>query len=334
MEAPYRLAWLKCNARRGMMFYTEFNLRLFWKLLLSKCDVIYACDLDTLIACTLVAKLRRKNLVFDAHEYFEHSVEIVEKPWVRWVWRMVARTCIPHCDLCFTVSASLAQELSQVYHQPFHLVRNTPVLSEVPPPADDGVPGGKVLWYQGAVNAGRGLEQVIDCLPQLPGFVLHIAGEGDLTLLLKELVMRLGLQSRVRFLGRLPYELLQSHASRAYIGLDLLDGKSKSYYFSLSNKTFDYIHAGLPSVQMRFPEYEALQREFSTSILVDDLDRCTLIEAISTLDQPDRQASCREQCKLARLRYHWGVDEKCLLEWFAGLSKKAAGPASHSRDRD
>ncbi|MCC6754205.1 MAG: glycosyltransferase [Saprospiraceae bacterium] len=334
LKAPYQLAWLKCFAHRGMLFYAEFNLRLFWKLLWSTADVICSCDLDTLPACTLAAKLRRRKLVFDAHEYFEHSVEIVDKPWVRWVWRMVARTCIPQCHLCYTVSASLAQELSHVYHKPFLLIRNAPVLSKVPPPLDSREGREKVLWYQGAVNAGRGLEQVIDCLPQLPGFELHIAGEGDLSLALKALVERLGLQSRVRFLGRLPYEMLQSHASQAYIGLDLLDGRSKSYYYSLSNKAFDYIHAGLPSIQMRFPEYEALQREFSTGVLVDDLNRSTLIEAISTLDHPVRQTSCREQCLLARQHYHWGEEEKRLLEWFAGLFPGADDSSPPSRDRD
>ncbi|WP_205127803.1 hypothetical protein, partial [Okeania hirsuta] len=60
------------------------------------------------------------------------------------------------------------------------------------------------------------------------------------------LTKELDLQKQVKFLGYLDPEELRRITPQAHLGLNLLENKGLSYYYSLANKTFDYLQAGLP----------------------------------------------------------------------------------------
>lgn len=315
---PFDINLLSCFFHKSFFFYAEFNLRLFWKLLFTKSDVICACDLDTLTACTLAAKLKGSKLVFDAHEYFENSIEIIDKPIIRRVWQLIAKICIPTADLCYTVSGTLSNILGQKYKKTFHLIRNTPLSNR--PVREPQLPERKILWYQGAVNEGRGLELLMDCLLKLPDYQLEIAGDGDLLNFLKQRAKDLNLQNRVTFHGRLTYEAMARHAARAWIGFDLLNAQSENYYYSLSNKTFDYIQSGLPVVQMNFPEYANIHSKYPIGLLIDNLTVDQIENAIHKFNEPEFQKKCREACLLAAKEFLWEKEEEKLLALYAGLA--------------
>ena len=101
----------------------------------------------------------------------------------------------------------------------------------------------EVITYQGALNEGRGLEHAIAAMQRIPDFTLRLIGEGDLSQQLRGQARDLQLASRVEFVGFILPENLRDMTSDAMVGLNLLDERSKSYYFSLANKFFDYMHA-------------------------------------------------------------------------------------------
>ena len=61
---------------------------------------------------------------------------------------------------------------------------------EVLPPTPAAAPLAGYILYQGALNMGRGLEQLIDAMPQVAGRLV-ICGEGDLSAALREQAERL-----------------------------------------------------------------------------------------------------------------------------------------------
>ncbi|MBK8955962.1 MAG: glycosyltransferase [Saprospiraceae bacterium] len=315
---PFQLVLLNCFFKKSFFFYAEFNLRLFCKLLLTKSEIICACDLDTLLACTLAAKLKQSKLVFDAHEYFEKSVEIRNKKFITSIWEAIGKLCIPKADLCYTVSETLARLLSEKYHKIFQLIRNVPTSN----PAIEAVslPDKKILWYQGAVNEGRGLELLIECMLSLPEeYTLEISGDGDLLDNLKQQCINLNLQHRITFHGRLSYMEMFTCASQAWIGFDLLDSQSENYYYSLSNKTFDYIKAGLPVIQMNFPEYANIHSKHRVGVLLNALTKEALLMAIKQMESKDLQESCRQACIQASREYAWEKEEVNLLERYRAI---------------
>src|SRR6266511_4771316 len=66
--ASFHQKRLSCFFEKGKAFYIEYNIRLFFFLLLKKSDLICAIDLDTILPCYFISKLKNTNRVYDAHE--------------------------------------------------------------------------------------------------------------------------------------------------------------------------------------------------------------------------------------------------------------------------
>ena len=173
------------------------------------------------------------------------------------------------------------------------------------------------MVYLGALNEGRGLEAVVQALVSLPEWELYLIGEGDLSALLRNLVDQSGLTDRVHFLGYMDFEEWKDLLPTYTLGLNLLESRSKSYYYSLANKFFDYIHAGLPCMQINFPEYAAMQQEFETSILIDALSASAVINAVKDLEQnPELYARLVKNCRAASRQWNWEMESKVLIDLF------------------
>lgn len=318
--ATYRQVRLLCWFEKGKMFYLEYNLRLFWWLLLRKnFDVYTGIDLDTILPCLGVARLKGKKCYYDAHEYFSEVPEVVDRLLTKFVWEMVARISIPNVDKAFTVGPALAQIFQQRYGIPFQVVRNMPLqnsrTSSTPQPLNSSpLP---IILYQGVLNAGRGLETAITAMQKIEGAVLWLAGEGDLSLELRQLAKDLQVESKVTFLGYLSPKELRSVTRQANIGLNLLENRGLSYYYSLANKAFDYVQAGVPSIQMNFPEYLALQEEHRVFYLINRLEVEVLVQAIEhLLGDNELYLALEENCRAAAVEWCWEMEKGRLVEMY------------------
>ncbi len=301
---------LPCRFERGKLFYLEYQLRLFFFLLRTRLDIVNSVDLDTLLPGWLVARLRGKRLVFDAHEYFQETPEVVRRPAVKWVWNRLAAWLIPRVDAAYTVGPALARLFSDHYGVPFGVVRNVPNRISHSAPAEIAPP---TLLYQGVLNEGRGLEIAIQALHHLPEYRLWLVGSGDIAEALHALIDREGLAERVRCFGFVVPDRLPELTRQARFGLNLLENRGLSYYYSLANKAFDYVQSGLPSVQMDFPEYRALQAAYPAFILLDQLAPEALAAAIRKAETPDRYAALRTACQQAAAQWCWEHEAPQLL---------------------
>ena len=198
---------------RSFLFYAELNIRLFLYLLFSKADIYYANDTDTLLACFLASKIRKKQLIFDAHELFPETPEIQNRPFVKKFWTKIENLIFPHLNTSFTVCGSIAGYYRNKYGIDMQVLRNVPYLSEPSKEQKITIPDKKIILYQGAVNMGRGLEWVIDAMLYVKNAVLYIIGDGDLLVELKQKVKKLGLESKVIFHGKVSGEELQDRKS-------------------------------------------------------------------------------------------------------------------------
>lgn len=276
-------------------------------------DAVYAVDLDTLPSALLAARLKGKPCFFDAHEWFSETPEVERRPWIRRFWKLVGQATAKHADAAFTVGPSLARELSREYGCSFEVVRNVPVGRSLPTTHEPSDPSRPILLYQGMLNEGRGLESVILALKTLPEASLWIAGEGDRSEQLRQLVSRERLDRQVQFLGLLHPEALYQVTMKATLGLNLLESRSKSYYYSLANKAFDYLQAGIPAIHMNFPEYEALNHPLPVAYLIADLQPKTISACIRQLiNQPDSYHQIRENCLKMAPSIRWEEEFKTI----------------------
>ncbi|MBL7791375.1 MAG: glycosyltransferase [Saprospiraceae bacterium] len=317
--ADWRQVRLRCYFESGKLFYLEYNLRLLFFLLTHSFAAASAVDLDTLLPCFVAARLKRKPCLYDAHEYFTEVPEVVRRPLVKKIWEWLARLLIPRVDAAYTVGEGLGKLLSQRYGKPFAIVRNVP---EKEQGGDRKVAQShsRTVLYQGALNEGRGLEQAIEAMQYLPDVSLWLAGEGDLSDSLRQLSRRLGLEDRVHFLGFVRPDELKKLTLQATIGLNLLENKGLSYYYSLANKAFDYIRAGVPSIHMDFPEYRVLNDQYDVFELLDELTPYTIFTTIQRL-LSDSVVYQRLQtnCGKAGEILTWEREESILLRIYSDL---------------
>ena len=134
---------------------------------------------------------------------------------------------------------------------------------------------------------------------------------------LREQADKLGLlaSGRVEFRGFVLPEALREVTRHAAVGIMLLENIGLSYYYSLANKFFDYVHAGIPQVLIDFPEYRALNDQFDVAELVTDLRPATLAAALNRLlrDEPARYQHLAENCRRAGPQLSWQHEEQVLL---------------------
>lgn len=309
---PFQQKRLRCIFAKGKLFYLEYNLRLFLFLLTRKYDLLCAIDLDTMLPAFFCSRLKRVPLIYDAHEYFTELPEVIDRPLVKKVWAAVADFTIPRVKYAYTVCESLAEIFEQQYGTPFSVIRNVPFAQQaIARPTDQP----KILLYQGALNEGRGLEQLIEAMQQIDHAELWLAGEGDLSAELRERTQQLGLEDKVRFWGYLQPDELKEVTLQAHIGLNLLKNKGLNYYYSLANKAFDYLQAGIPSIHMNFPEYQKINQKDEVFLLIDNLEIDTIARAIKELiaDQV-LYNQLRKNCLKVRDDYTWEAEEKKLQE--------------------
>jgi glycosyltransferase involved in cell wall biosynthesis len=317
-EAVFQQKRLHCYFEKGKLFYLEYNLRLLFFLLFQPFDIVCAVDLDTLLPAYLASRLKGKICVYDAHEYFTETPEVERRPLIKRSWEGLARFALPRLRYAYTVGPALARIFEERYGTPFAVIRNMP--ARQPLTAAAAPSGPRIILYQGALNEGRGLEYAIEAMQQIEGAELWLAGEGDLSAALREQARQLELKEKVRFLGFLPPHELQHLTPYAHIGLNLLENRGLSYYYSLANKAFDYVQAGKPSIQMAFPEYAALNTQYEAFLLLEELSIPTIVAAIRRLlDDTEYYNKLRSNCLRAREEWTWEQEEERLLGFYRDI---------------
>jgi glycosyltransferase involved in cell wall biosynthesis len=305
---------LRCYFNKGKLFYIEFNIRLFFFLLKHHFDAVNAVDLDTALAALFSSKLKQKKLIYDAHELFTEVPEVVNRPFTKKVWEWVEALFVPRTNLAYTVSQSIANVLSQKHHKQFFVIRNVPLLTQQKAQQKE-----RAIIYQGALNEGRGLEFLIQAMQAIDA-QLWIAGDGDIAQKLKIMVQQLNLENKVLFLGKLSPEKLAEKTQQAIAGFNALEPKGLSYYYSLSNKTFDYIHAEIPQVISAFPEMKKLNEQFHFAIEINNLSPLEISNAFNGLLSDEKLCeTLSKNCAKAKQILNWQSESQQLKKIYEQL---------------
>ncbi len=279
-EQAYRYKRMRLIFKKSLLFYAEYNLRLFLLLLFYKADILLANDLDTLPANWLAAKIKRIKLVFDSHEYFPETPEIYKRHFVKSVWQGIEQLCVHRCDVSYTVSQSIADIFENKYNLIFKVIRNVPFrlnnqweLTKVNP----------YIIYQGSVNIGRGLELMFNALKIDPCLHLVIAGDGPELINLKGKAEILNIKKQVKFLGRLLPKELKEWTSGASLGISIEEPLGISYISALPNKLFDYIQAGIPALVSDFPEMGGIVAQYGIGMILKERNPVNLARILQMM---------------------------------------------------
>ena len=165
--------------------------------------------------------------------------------------------------------------------------------------------------YQGTLNTGRGIYQVLDALVFLDGVLFMIVGDGYDLKNIKKHTAELKITDKVKFIGQVPLEKLPAYTSQADLGLVLEESLGLSYLYSLPNKLFDFIHAGVPVLASPLVEIKKIYEKYEIGEMIENYDPKHIAGKINImLSNNDKKALWKENLKKAAEEYCWENEER------------------------
>lgn len=327
-SVPFNTHRFRMIFRRGFLFYKFINLRLFFYLLFHDFDILVANDLDTLLPNYLVSKLKHLKLVYDSHEYFTGVPEIQDRPFVKWVWTTIEKSIFPRLIYVTTVSDSIAEEYARKYGIRPLTVRNCAESSghiigysheELGICMDD-----LLLILQGTgINTDRGGEELIDAMATTDGISLLIVGSGDVVPALKKKAADLKLNSKIKFIPAKPWNEMIRYTKSADAGLTLDKDTNLNHSFSLPNKLFDYISAGIPVIAGNLPEISKIVEKYKCGIIVLAITTEEISNAIKRM-KADRNylEKLRQNAVIASKDLTWERESEKVVGFYSSILKQ------------
>lgn len=300
--------------------YVEFQWKLY-KELLKKADqhtILLSNDLDTLLPNYMVSKKLNLPLVYDSHEIFT-EMPSVNGRFTQNIWRSLESFIAPKLKFMMTASESYADWFHKTYgiERPV-VVQNFPLKSGNPQDYSI-VNSPKVIIYQGVINPSRGLDKLIPEMHKIENAELWIAGDGPKKKEFQELTKNLGLDDKVKFIGKILPEKLREITQKADLGVSIEENNGLSYYFSMPNKISDYIQARIPVVVSDFPEMRKVADHFKAGEKIRDYNE--LAQKIQLVLNNGKH-SYKDALDHAASQLCWENEENRLLGLFGKIKSR------------
>ncbi len=307
---------------RGPMMYFIFNCQLFFYLLFMKTDILWANDLDTLFPNYLISIIKRSRLIYDSHEYFTESVY---KKTSKKIWERLEKILFPRLKNVITVNNSIKHVYENKYNVPVTVIRNVPykyiaqnTAAATFLPADK-----KVLLIQGmGINENRGAEEAVSMMRFLPeDFNLYFIGNGTILPRLKKMVHDCNLETKVTFIDALAYHQMMAYTRQCFLGLifEKID-VSDEHLYSLPNKFFDYIHAGVPVLSSRATEIKSIITKYKIGDFIDSFDPEEIAKKIIFISEDKTSYDLwKRNTTKASEELNWEKEEEILIDFMKNI---------------
>jgi glycosyltransferase involved in cell wall biosynthesis len=298
-------------------------------------DAIHAHDVNMMAVAdaavsVLAARGRRVEWVYDAHELVSGlSVYAGRSVLERAAWAAIEARYIRRAARVVTVSPALAAELQRAYRLPRlpEVVVNAPWERPLPEPVvgvreELGLAADVPLAvYSGGLTEARGVATVVEALPRVPGVhvvVIPTPARAPHVQVLAERATELGVADRFHVAAPVPPDRVVENLSTADVGLIPIM-RFPSHDVALTNKLFEYLHAGLPVVVSDCPSQAAFVREHGIGTVHVAGDPESAAQALR--DAFSRTAALREAVRGSSLRtqWSWQQSERTLGALYADL---------------
>ena len=312
---PFKQKRINCFIEKGKFFYAVYNLRLLFFLLFKKMDCIVAIDLDTILPCYFISRIKKIKKVYDAHELFCEMKEIATRPAIYALWKKIEKFTVTKFPDGYTVNQSIAAAFKKMYGVQYEVIRNIALLR----PLLQQPKTEKFILYQGAVNEGRCFETLIPAMKSVDSRLI-ICGDGNFMEQARLLVTENNLQQKVIFKGKIKPDELRIITQQAFIGVTLFDDTGLSNYYSLANRFFDYLHAGIPQLCVDYPVYKEINEDLPFALLINYTTAENIaIQLNNLLHNEVLYKQLQSNCIKAREIYNWQAEAKKLVGFYNQL---------------
>ena len=311
--------------------YIEFVLRSFVKIIRIRPHYLHCHDLNAL-PIGVVAKIfisRKIKIIYDSHELWSDSRhDHVHSPKLYSFGIFLERLLIRFVDRVIVPSKAIGEIIQEKYHvkSPILLMnipskninkKVTKNISDIDLPADS-----KKLVYVGGISYGRGIPNLLRAMTKLDNNVfLLMLGFDYLENGISPIIEQYDLHNRVIQLEPVPPEYVINAISSADVGIAPIENICLSYYYSMPNKIFEYLLAGLPVAVSNFPEMSRLVLENEVGVVFNPEDPDDIASSIKRiLDDPELFKMLKRNVQVFSENNHWDVEAVKLLNLYSSLS--------------
>lgn len=277
-------------------------------------DLWICHDLSTLPAGAAAKRALGGALIYDSHElWLDRNRPVHEVAPERWRWQGMESRLVREADATMTVCDSIADILAERYGIPRPaVVRNLPEARTDGAGADLRALAGieselPIVLFLGGLQRNRGLATLVRAMPALEACELVLMGAPQPGIVsdLGALAGRLGVHGRVHVVPPVPVPEVVGYARSAHVGVAPIENAGLSYWYSLPNKLFEYLHAGLPVVTSDFPEMARVVAEHGVGETFASGDSADLARAIRSVLAPERRERLVANARAAANQLTW-----------------------------
>jgi glycosyltransferase involved in cell wall biosynthesis len=279
-----------------------------------------------------LGKRHRARVIYDSRDIYMVAANLARlRGPIKAILARLERGWARAADRVFTVNQPYATELARRFDVAMPaIVMNCSYRFAPPKPTPRRFherlgldPGTRVVLYQGGFSVGRGVEQLMEAVHDVPDCVLAVMGYGALEAEFRAAADRPENRDKVRMLPAVPpTELLDWVASADVVGV-LFQHDTLNNYLSTPNKFLEAMAAGVPSVCSDHPGMGPIARATGCGIAVPPADVPAIAAAIREIvDAPPEERAERRARALAAAHdtYNWESQVQALLEEYTRLT--------------
>jgi glycosyltransferase involved in cell wall biosynthesis len=300
----------------------------FFFLLKDKCNVIHACDLDTLIPAIPAKLIKRVPLCYTIYDFYANNLpnghfQVVRRL-IRSLVARVEKFGIGFTEILFLVDEARYEEVRGARINKLAYIYNSPPdYFDANQAKEPGKAAAEMsVFYAGVINRSRGLQFVASSVQDIDGVRLILAGAVHDEVFLKNSVLT---SRKIQYLGWLPsYEDVIKRTSEADILFRLSDPRIPKTKYESPNKLFEAMMCGKPIIVSDGSSMADIVRKENCGLVVPYGDVDAIKEAILKLKNNPKlcQKLGQNGRRAYENRYSWQIMEKRLLDSYRQLSTK------------
>ncbi len=309
-----------------LFFYLLLYLRLFWRGWRIPFQAVHCHDLDTLPIGFVLGKLKRKPIIYDAHESFLEMFEGRVHPWVLRTLYRLENFMLRRIDLLITVGEKLKRYFVDRGAAHAVVVGNWKNLKDYERTPQQnleirkqlGIPeNALVVTSITQLLPNRMLKELAMAIAPYPDVYAVIAGMGEIDPEVRRWARE---NPRVIHLGFIHASAVPAYtcASDAiYCGFD---PSMANFRFAAPNKLFEALAAGRPLITPGIGEIGDTVRNGNCGVVMRDCSAESVREAIGAMRDPERRVAwTRNAADLGRTEMNWRRGEEVLDREYARL---------------
>jgi glycosyltransferase involved in cell wall biosynthesis len=295
-----------------ILFYVVLYLKMFVRGLRTPFDVVHCHDLDTLPLGFLLGKLKRKPIIYDAHESFPDMLEGNVPRIVQRALLHLENFLISRIDLLITVGEKLRKHFAQRGARRSVVVGNWKRLSEFvrTKQQNQGVRRRLAIPDEALVIVcitqllrDRKIEELLAAMEACPDVYLILGGRG----VLEELVLRaVAANPRIRLVGFVSGKEIADYTCAGDVVYYGFDPQNPNARFSAPNKLYEAMAAGRPLITGDFGEIADIVREAHCGIVLTEYSVREILKAFEVLANPQaRRPMAANAWRFGRTSMNW-----------------------------